>query len=186
MRLKLFIGILASIVGPSLGPQIACNAAPLPGTTVDGTILILAPDSYTTASAGLGLEGYGIPYQTLIVPKSGVTLPVLNSSPTEGRFGGIITLGGLSYDYDGVFQSAITTQQWDALDQYQEDFRVRMVRLDEFPGTDFGEFNYTLNVQRPTDVGTSLAGNGGCCETGVEQLISFTDTTDFATARIKS
>lgn len=37
------------------------------------------------------------------------------------------------------------------------------------------------------DQGAEIASaNGGCCETGVERLISFTNTTRFPTANIKT
>lgn len=126
-----------------------------------------ADDIYTSTS---GLNGYGIPYQAIIVPAVGITLPILNSSATAGNYGGIIIHGEVSYDY-GVngasnWSSAFSTDQWNQLFAYQLAFGIRMVRLDIFPG--------------PT-TDTALAA-GGCCNAGVEQLISFTDTSEFPTA----
>lgn len=140
------------------------------GATVDSTILIFARDTYSASTASSGLDGYGIPYQTVIVPKDGITLPQLNSSTTEGRYGGIIVMGAVSYDYDGSWRSALTDAQWTAIHKYQTDFHVRLTRIDEYPGPAFG----------------AEAINGGCCESGVEQLVSFSNTSAFSTANVKT
>lgn len=150
---------------------IAVPAAAVAATSVKSTVLVIARDTASAYSGYSGLNGYAIPYQLLIVPQSGVALPVLNSSATTGNFGAIIVLSEVSYDYGGTlgFQSALTTDQWSALYQYQVSFGVRMVRLDVFPGPNFGA--------------TAL---GGCCNDGVEQLISISNTNAFPTAGIKT
>ncbi|KAF7552527.1 hypothetical protein G7Z17_g4235 [Cylindrodendrum hubeiense] len=79
-------------------------------------------------------------------------------------------MDAVSYDYDGVWASAVTTAQWTALHEYQVEFNVRMVRINEYPGSDFG---------------TTVV-SGGCCDTGVDQTVSFTDVSDFPTANIKA
>lgn len=73
--------------------------------------------------------------------------------------------------YTDGWRSAVTDAQWNTIWGYQSDFRVRMVRINEFPGPAFG---------------AALAGTDGCCNTGVEQLISFTNTTGFPTANLKT
>lgn len=108
--------------------------------TVNSKILILARDDYSASTASSGLNGYGIPFQSVIVPKEGITLPQLKGSSDQGNYGGIIVMGAVSYDYDGTWGSALTTAQWDALYAYQTDFKVRMVRADEFPGPAFGKY----------------------------------------------
>jgi len=132
-------------------------------TSVSSTVLVFARDNASAYSAFSGLNGYAIPYQLVVVPQSGITLPTLNSS-TVGNFGGIVVLSEVSYDYGGTlgFQSALNASQWAALYQYQVSFGVRMVRLDVFPGATFG-----------------TKALGGCCDTGVEQLISISDDTAF-------
>ncbi|KAH7120670.1 hypothetical protein EDB81DRAFT_666687 [Dactylonectria macrodidyma] len=137
---------------------------------VDSTILVIAADDTTATAANLGFLAYGIPYENLIVPQAGVDLPVLNSSMTSGRYGGIIAMGSVSYNYDGVWKSALTDAQWNALYAYQSDFRIRMVRINEYPGPRFG----------------TSAVSAGCCGDGVEQLISITDNSDFPTANVKT
>ncbi|KAJ9624033.1 hypothetical protein H2203_005480 [Taxawa tesnikishii (nom. ined.)] len=142
------------------------------GKTVGNTILVFARDTASAGSATSGLQGYGIPYQTVIVPQEGITLPTLNSSTTAGNYGGFIVLSEVSYDYNGSWESAISTAQWQQLYNYQTDFKVRMVRLDVYPGPDFG-------------VTTAIAG-AGCCDSGVEQYVSISNATGFPTANIKT
>lgn len=102
-------------------------------------VLVLARDTTSGYSGTSGLNAYGIPYELLVVPQEGTTLPVLNSS-TVGNYGGIIVLSELSYDYTTGWASALTTVQWQALYDYQTAFGVRMVRLDVYPGSAFGTF----------------------------------------------
>ncbi|KAH7114757.1 hypothetical protein B0J13DRAFT_488082 [Dactylonectria estremocensis] len=137
--------------------------------TLDSTILIIAPDDYSASTASLGLQGYGIPFENLLVSQAGTDLPVMNSSASHGNYGGIIVIGSVSYDYAGSWHSALTDAQWTALYAYQADFNVRMVRINEYPGPSFG----------------ASAISGGCCGSGVEQLVSITDTSSFATANVK-
>lgn len=104
-------------------------------------ILIVAKDIDAARSAHSGLQGYGIPYRVLVVPQSGATLPVLNSSATVGNYGGIVVLSEVSYDFGGgTFRSGLTDAQWTQLYTYQKDFKVRMIRLDVYPGPQFGNF----------------------------------------------
>ncbi|KAH6986696.1 hypothetical protein EDB80DRAFT_590019 [Ilyonectria destructans] len=161
--------LLNLAVAVTLNFAAASTSAP-GAANVDSTILVIAADDTTASAANLGLLAYGIPYENLIVPQAGVSLPVLNSSMTTGRYGGIIVMDSVSYDYSGIWQSALTDAQWNALYAYQSDFRIRMVRINEYPGPKFG---------------TSAVGDG-CCGDGVEQLISITDNSDFPTANIKT
>ncbi|THY70582.1 hypothetical protein D6C94_08476 [Aureobasidium pullulans] len=142
------------------------------GTTVANTILIFARDQPSSYSATSGLSGYGIPFQLQLVPQAGITLPTLNSSATQGNFGGFIILGEVSYDYGGNnWASALTADQFQQLYAYQSAFGARMVRIDVYPGPAFGV--------TPTIPGA------GCCAAGVEQLLSFTNTSGFPTANLK-
>ncbi|KAI4849893.1 hypothetical protein E4T44_03067 [Aureobasidium sp. EXF-8845] len=141
------------------------------GQTVANTILILARDQASSYSATSGLQGYGIPYELQLVPQAGITLPTLNSSTTQGNYGGIIILAEVSYDYGGdTWASALTAAQFATLYAYQSDFGVRMVRIDVYPGPSF-------------DVAPAIAG-AGCCRAGVEQFLSFTNTSGFPTANL--
>lgn len=143
-----------------------------PITKIDNKVMILARDTDGANSASAGLSAYGIPFEAVLIPQAGGPIPTLNTTATEGKYSGIIVIDALAYDYgaDG-WRSAVTTDQWNTLWAYQASFKVRMVRINEFPGPAFG---------------AGLAGAGGCCDTGVEQLISFTNTTSFPTANLKT
>lgn len=158
----------SSAVTPAIaaGVQVAAPVV----ETLSSTVLVIARDSASAYSAYSGLNGYGIPYQILLVPQAGAALPVLNSSSMSGNFGAIVILSEVSYNYGAAgFQSALTTAQWATLFAYQTSFGVRMVRLDVFPSADSGT--------------TAL---GGCCGTGVEQLVSISNSAAFPTAGLKT
>ncbi|KAJ4393753.1 hypothetical protein N0V93_002968 [Gnomoniopsis smithogilvyi] len=140
--------------------------------SVSNTILVFARDTASANVATLGLQGYGIPYQTVIVPQSGVALPTLNSSTTSGNYGGILVLSEVAYQYSTGFLSALTTAQWNTMFEYQLAFGVRMVRLDVYPTSDMGAT-------------TAISGTG-CCATGVEQYVRLTDASAFTTANLKT
>ncbi|KAJ9652490.1 hypothetical protein H2201_009218, partial [Coniosporium apollinis] len=135
------------------------------------TVLILARDTGAAYNVYSGLQGYGIPYEIISIPSTGASLPILNSTTTEGNYGAVVVLSEVSYEYSTGFFSALTTQQWNTLYSYQTAFGIRMVRLDVYPGPDFGTT-------------TAIAG-AGCCDSGVEQLISFTNSDAFPTAGLK-
>lgn len=134
--------------------------------SANSTVLIFARDSTSAYSAYSGLQGYGIPFQVVTVPSTGITsLPTLNSTATDGNFGAVVVLGEVSYDYNGTYNSALTTAQWQQLYDYQTTFGARMVRLDVYPGPEFGS--------------TALGG------TSEDQALSLTNSSAFATANLK-
>ena len=132
--------------------------------SLQSTVLVIAQDSGQTAVTE-GLNGYGIPFYVLTVPQAGVTLPAL-STGTIGNYGAIVVVSQVSYDYGGGnYSSALTPAQWTALYNYQTQFGVRMVHLNVYPGPLFG-----------------ASALGGCCGTGVEQLVSISNAAAFPTA----
>lgn len=150
----------------------ASNAAPaaVVGGNTKADILVIARDAASAKNLASGFNGYGIPYSTLVVPQAGTALPALNTSGI-GNYGGIVVHGQVSYDYGGTqgFQSALTADQWNQLYAYQTSYGTRMVHLDVYPGALFG-----TNVV------------AGCCNTGVDQDFSFTNTAAFAQAGFKN
>lgn len=154
----------------SSGAAAASGAAGLI-SKIDNKVLILARDADGASSASAGLTAYGIPFESVLIPQAGGALPTLNTSGTEGKYSGIIVIDALAYQYADGWRSAVTTDQWNTIWAYQASFKVRMVRINEYPGPSFG---------------VGLAGAGGCCDTGVEQLISFTNTSLFPTANLKA
>lgn len=132
---------LSGVIGTiwALGGTLASAAI-----TVESTVLVIARNDADAQQVTLGLDGYGIPYEKLLVPQGGVALPTLNTSLTQGRYGGIITVSDVSYENNGTWGSAITAQQLAQIHAYQATFKVRMVRINEFPGPDFGKHLHTL------------------------------------------
>lgn len=139
--------------------------------SISANILVLARDDYSAKTATSGLNAYGIPFTTVIVPQAGVQLPPLNSS-SGGNFGGIVVAAEVSYDYGGTtgWQSALTDDQWNQLHAYQLEYGVRMVHYDVYPGPRYG----------------ASAKDQGCCENGVEQLMWFSDISEFPTSGLKT
>lgn len=106
----------------------ACNAI-----SYNSTTLILAVDAESVDQAAYLLDGYGISYQGIQVPSSGITLPTLETS-NGGNYGLIVVVAGVQYNGASV----LTTAQWNSLYAYQEKYGVRMVQLNANPSVDFG------------------------------------------------
>ncbi|GAB7344911.1 hypothetical protein MBLNU457_3347t1 [Dothideomycetes sp. NU457] len=161
---------LASVVfSQNTGSNSQANVtAPVGNRQVASTILVIVRNSIDQYSATSGLNAHGIPFQVLTVPQNGTDLPQLNSSSTYGNFGAIILSGEVSYEYSAGWASALTPDQFTQLYNYQVSFGVRLVRLNVYPGS-----NYDT---------TPL---GGCCGTGIEQPMTFTNSTGIETANYK-
>ncbi|KAH7239535.1 hypothetical protein BKA59DRAFT_503322 [Fusarium tricinctum] len=142
-------------------------------TTTATTILILGKDDYACDSAASGLQGYGIPYEKVLVPQEGFVMPTLNSTSSKGKYGAIILVDAASYLYASGWASAITQQMWDQIFEYQLHFNARLVRINEYPSTQFG---------------VAPAGDGCCSDQdGVDpQFVSLTDTSQFPSANLKT
>lgn len=97
---------------------------------IDSKILVIVRDAYAGQVATSGLNGYGIPFEILTVPQSGIALPTLNTT-SGANYGGFIISGQVSYDMGGGnYQSALTAAQWQQLYDYQTIYGVRMVQYD--------------------------------------------------------
>lgn len=128
--------------------------------SVSSTVLVFARDTASSYSATSGFKGYRIPFQVVIVPQGGTTLPSLNDSTTQGNYGGIVVLSEVAYSYDDLWASALTSSQWQQLYDYQSAFGVRMVRLDVYPGPNFGKQSIILNVFNTDAVKRGLTYHG--------------------------
>jgi hypothetical protein len=117
--------------------------------TVSNTVLVFARDTASAYSVTSGLAGHGIPYQLVIVPQAGITLPTLSSSATSGNYGGILILSDVAYNYSTGWTSALTAAQLTQLYTYQTTFGVRMVRLDSFPTADYGMY-FVKSLREPS------------------------------------
>ena len=145
-------------------------------TSVYQTALVLAISSADAEGATAVLDGYGAPYDLIMVPQSGITLPTLETTTPcnepVGLYGLIVVVSQLSYDYGGSigYASALTSSQWDTMYAYQVKYGVRMVQLNIYPSAVEG-----VGVVPP----------GGCCS-GEEQLITLTDPNLVPTSGLKS
>lgn len=140
--------------------------------TVTSTVLVISKDASSAEVVTTPLSGYGIPYEILAVPQGGViTLPTFNSTATDANYGLIVVLSAVAYDYgaNGGWHSALTTEQWTQIRDFQKAFAVRMIHLDVYPGPDYGA--------------TAL---GGCCNAGTIQQARLSDNSAFPTAGLKT
>ena len=135
--LEVFLAILFVIINPGSTQTSSCGSNPSDYTFLN-TILVIATDEYNAETITGGLDGYGIPHQTLLVPKAGATLPKLNETQTHGQFGGIVVVSEVGYQYSDGWYSALKKSQWDELFEYQAAFGVRMVRVNVYPTAEFG------------------------------------------------
>jgi hypothetical protein len=160
--LPLFTPLVASLL------LLPYASAYVGGATISSTVLVIARDATSAEnSVAAGLRGYGIPFEIVIVPQAGISsLPVLNSSATTANYGGIVTVSELVYNYDGLYNSALSQSQWEELFSYQTNFGVRMARLDVFPTADFGVYPLASNVN--------------------DEPIIFTNTSGFSSAGLKT
>ncbi len=137
-----------------------------PALTTKSTFLVLARDATAAYSAKSGLNDYGIPFEIVVIPSGGATLPVLTSPTRVGNYGAIVVLSEVSYaDANGQYASALTTAQWNALYDYQRMFGIRMVRLDVVPSA-----------------ATGTRALGSCCDAALEQYLTVNDTSAFRSA----
>ncbi|KAK3342191.1 hypothetical protein B0T25DRAFT_617998 [Lasiosphaeria hispida] len=137
---------------------------------VKDTVLVFARTQDDADQVTSGLQAYGIPYESVIVPSTGVALPTLKSSSTSGNYGGFITVSELSYDLGGgTWGSALTDVQWNEVYSYQDDFGVRLVRIEGWPQLAFG-----VDLANPSVGGTSD-----------DNPIKLVNSSTFPTARLK-
>ncbi|KAL3492289.1 hypothetical protein BJX62DRAFT_250708 [Aspergillus germanicus] len=162
----------SAAVSPSQSAAPLRTAAIANETSVLGAdILIIARDSTQANIASSGLNAYGIPFKTLLVPQAGAQLPELDSPTEGGRFGGIVVAGEASYDLgNGTWASGLTAAQWNQLYAYQLKYHVRLVEYDVSPGPKFDT--------RPVA--------GTCCGEDMEQLISLSDTSGFPSSGLRT
>src|ERR1051326_4939741 len=99
--------------------------APVRAVSVNSTILVIAADSATAGILTSGLRGYGIPHEVYYT--SSGALPSLNSSASNGKYGGFLTMN-----------EVLSSSQLATIYAYQNAFGVRMARLNAVPSADSG------------------------------------------------
>ncbi|EPS44709.1 hypothetical protein H072_1293 [Dactylellina haptotyla CBS 200.50] len=122
---------------------------------IRNTALIVTPDMANAATVTGTMDGYGIPYEVLIVPQSGVTMPQLNQTNGDGNYGLFLVISQVSYNYGDAWRSALTNDQWNLMYDYQTIYGVRMIHINAFPSGQFG-----------------ASALGGCCNAGDDQTVT--------------
>lgn len=103
----------------------------------NSTTLIIATTVDNADKASYILNGYGVGFEVLLVPKDGVALPMLKTTD-GGNYGLVVILSEAVYIANGTSTTAMTPAQWSELYDYQRIFKVRMVLLDVIPGPKYG------------------------------------------------
>lgn len=122
--------------------------------TFNSTALVLGVDAKAVDKAAYLLTSYGIAWEGIEVPESGITLPGLETS-NGGNYGLFVVVSEVQYNAT----SALTDKQWASLHSYQTKYGVRMVHVYVVPGLDYG---------------TALVAS--CCDGTQEQNVSLIQT----------
>lgn len=128
-------------------------------TSVYQNALVLAISSSDAEGATAILDGYGAPYDLIMVPQSGITLPTLETTTPcnepVGLYGLIVVVSQLAYNYGGSigYASALNSSQWNTLYAYQVKYGVRMVQLNIYPSAvaGVGVARWLLQWRRAAD-----------------------------------
>ncbi|KAF3167904.1 hypothetical protein TWF225_006647 [Orbilia oligospora] len=100
---------------------------------VNTKALILATDDSGKAAIGT-LNGYGIPYDSIVMTDSGYTLPALTNSDGSCKYGVIVAFRQLyNSNSKGSWVSFIGSDQWQKIYDYQVACGVRLVHLGAVP-----------------------------------------------------
>jgi len=133
-----------------LAPQRAGAETP---QTIEMKLLLVSADGTEPVLDGMRsvLDQIGVPYDVLVATRTAFNARTLSDGAGAGRYQGIIlTTGNLGYETaNGDYASAFSAEQWQALWDYERDFRVRQATLYTFPG-DYPE-SYGLNLYSGAD-----------------------------------
>ena len=138
------------------------------GLLYNSTALIIAAHIDDANEASYILKGYGIGYETSLVPQADTPLPTLESSD-GGKYGLFVVYAKTVINGTSMLRD----DQWEALWSYQRKYSVRMVHLNVLPDAGFG---------------AQTISTGGCCDGNVEQnvtLIENVAASEFSYAGLK-
>jgi hypothetical protein len=136
--------VMAAVVVGAFVPGSA-GAAPLP--RIDMKVLLLGtsttePDFQSWQAA---LQREGVSFDTIITsaghtPITASTLSgTLGDGTQEGKYQAIIvSVGGLIDCSSGTCASGLTAAEWSAIESYEQNFEVRQISGDVFPGVSYG------------------------------------------------
>ncbi|KAK6352394.1 hypothetical protein TWF730_009221 [Orbilia blumenaviensis] len=123
-----FISILRVLTACGVGA-----AAATAKISVNTKALILATDDSGKAAIGT-LNGYGIPYDSIVMGDSGYTLPSLTNSDGSCKYGVIVAFRQLyNSNSKGSWVSFIGSDQWQKIYDYQVACGVRLIHLGAVP-----------------------------------------------------
>lgn len=112
------------------GAVLETLAAPSGRLEMKILILTAADDDSDLNAAKNFLDEIGIPYDVLNARNEDLTTAKLASSNGDGNYYGIILAeGGLQYESNGTYPSALSNAEWDILHQYERDYKVRQLTM---------------------------------------------------------
>lgn len=103
-----------------------------PSGKLEMKILIISAveDDSDLNAAKTMLDEIGVPYDVLIAKSQDLTTSRLAKSNGDGNYYGIILAeGGLQYENNGTFPSALSNAEWGILHQYERDYKVRQLTM---------------------------------------------------------
>lgn len=112
------------------GISLAGLAAPSGKLEMKILIISAVNDDSDLNAAKSMLDEIGIPYDVLIAKSQDLTASKLAKSNGNGKYYGIILAeGGLQYESNGTFPSALSNAEWALLHQYERDYKVRQLTM---------------------------------------------------------
>ncbi len=103
-----------------------------PSGRLEMKILIIsaADDDSDMNAAKNMLDEIGVPYDVLLARDHDLTTSMLAKANGDGNYYGIIlSEGGLQYESNGSYPSALSNSEWDLLHQYEKDYNVRQLTM---------------------------------------------------------
>lgn len=133
-----------------VSPQRAKAETP---NSIDMKLLLISANGTEPTLGGMRavLDQIGVPYDVLIATRTTFNARTLSDGAGAGRYQGILlATGNLGYEAaNGDFVSAFSAEQWQALWDYERDFRVRQATLYTYPAG--LPDNYGLNLNSAVD-----------------------------------
>jgi len=132
---------LRTIAPATFAAAVATTAAPLNQQyklPVNMKLLVLSADGSEPGFAAMKyfLDYLGLPYDAIILKNT--PLPVLKDSIRGFYQGILLATGGLGFNNNGVWASALDTAGWTAIDDYMRNYGVRLVSYYTYPEARYG------------------------------------------------
>jgi len=132
-----------------------CLAAATPVASIDMRVLVLAADGNEAALPAIknSLDYLGVPYDVVLAKDTVLAQGMLctaSGGSALGKYQGVMLATGSLVYYDATlgYTSALSTEEWTRLWQYEAKYRVRQASLYTQPGTTLPE-TYGLGVSSP-------------------------------------